>query len=340
MQRKRDSLVPVAEALADLPGPVQALRKATPQALYHFTRFDQVNQLVGASEADPDLGFMARLMALCSLPRTNPGNRIRYVRRNGPYTLVMTTTGLHKLPHGSNPRLMLAWICTEAVRTGSREIVLGRSLSEFMRKLGISSTDGRGQTRLRNQMKRLFNCSVQLNYTAAGREASATALVAELTDFWWNPKHPDQTGLWESKVRLSEAFFNEIVSHPVPLDMNTLKALKRSPLGLDLYLWLVYRIFALTSSQRLTWRQLYRQFGVDPDRAGDKRTVQNFRCKILRELKKIKLAWPDLTYGTERGVLILYPSVPHIHPALSRPALNPAHPAVPRAPARAAGREA
>ena len=51
----------------------------------------------------------------------------------------------------------------------------------------------------------------------------------DLTDFWWNPKRPDQAGLWESKVRLSESFFNEIVSHPVPLDLTTLKALKRSP---------------------------------------------------------------------------------------------------------------
>ena len=81
-----------------------------------FTRFDQVTQLVSASEADPDLGYIARLLAFCSLPRSNPGNRIRYVRRNGPFTLVMTTTGLHKLPHGSNPRLMLAWISTEAGR--------------------------------------------------------------------------------------------------------------------------------------------------------------------------------------------------------------------------------
>ena len=49
----------------------------TPQARHHYTRFDQVNQLVGASEADPEMGFMARLLALCSLPRTNPGNRKR-----------------------------------------------------------------------------------------------------------------------------------------------------------------------------------------------------------------------------------------------------------------------
>ena len=164
MERKRDGLVPIAEALADLPGPVKVIREAPPQALHHFTRFDQVNQLVSASEADPDLGFMARLLALCSLPRTNPGNRHQYKRVNGPFRLYMQAGPETKLPFGTNPRLILAWVCTEAVRTGSRDIVLGRSLSEFMRKLGISSTDGRGQARLRNQMERLFSCNVSMIY--------------------------------------------------------------------------------------------------------------------------------------------------------------------------------
>ena len=84
MQRQRGELVPIGDALSGLDGPVKAIREASPQALHHYTRFDQVNQLVSASEADPDLGFMARLLALCSLPRTNPGRRLRYVRRNGP----------------------------------------------------------------------------------------------------------------------------------------------------------------------------------------------------------------------------------------------------------------
>ena len=87
MQRKRGELVPVAEAFSDLSGPVAAIRDASPQALHHFTQADQVNQLVSASEADPDLGFMARMMPLCSLPRTNPGNRHQYKRVNGPYKL-------------------------------------------------------------------------------------------------------------------------------------------------------------------------------------------------------------------------------------------------------------
>ena len=91
-------MVPIGEAFSGLGGPVKAIRDASPQALYHFTQADQVNQLVSTSEVDPDLGFMARLMALCSLPRTNPGDRKEYKRANGPYTLYMTATAGNKLP--------------------------------------------------------------------------------------------------------------------------------------------------------------------------------------------------------------------------------------------------
>ena len=317
MQRQRDGLVPIGEALADLGGPVKAIRDASPQALHHFTQADQVNQLVSASEADPDRGFMARTMALCSLPRTNPGNRYRYVRRNGPYTLVMSADGLYKLPFGNLPRLILAWVCTEAVRTGRREIVLGKSLSDFMRALGVySSSGGRGgvQTRLRNQMKRLFNAHVRLVYKDEHGEQFISSAIADRGAFWWNERKPDQPSLWESKIELGEKFFNEIINHPVPLNLNTLKALKRSSLGLDLYLWLVYRTFSLRAPQRLTWKQVYRQFGAHPDKASDKRTVDNFRTKCLRELKKIKMAWPELNYSTAPGVLILHPSTPAIAP--------------------------
>ena len=322
MRRKCGELVPVAEVFSDLAGPVKAIRDATPQASHHFTLSDQVDQLVGASEADPDLGFMARLLALCSLPRTNPGNRIRYVRRNGPYTLYMTAGGGNKLPYGNFPRLLLAWVCTEAVRTQSRELVLGRSLSKFMRTLGVYSTAGRVATRLRNQMKRLFSAHVQLVYRNKHGEQFVSSAIADRGEFWWSERKPDQPSLWESKIELGEKFFQEIIRHPVPLDMNTLTALKRCSLGLDLYLWLVYRTFALTRPLRITWRQVYRQFGMDPAKASDKKAVQNFRYNVLRELKKIKLAWPSLNYTTGRGVLILHPSTPAIPSAEQRELVN------------------
>ena len=327
MARKPGELVPIGEvvragdALSGMGGPVQTIRDDSPQARHSFTLADQVDQLVSASEADPEMGFMGRLLALCSLPRNNPGNRKEYKRVNGPFTLYMIAGGGNKLPFGNLPRLILAWVCTETVQTGRREIILGKSLADFMRSLGIYSSSGGKYTRLRNQMDRLFSATVQLIYEDEHGKATVNSLIADSTAFWWNPKRPEESTLWESKIELSEKFFNEIIRHPVPLNMNTLTALKRCSLGLDLYLWLTYRMFTLKRPLRLTWRQMYQQFGVDPAQASKNQTVQNFRYKVLRELKKIKLAWPDLNYTTARGVLILSPSAPAIAPSSDPPRL-------------------
>ena len=279
-----------------------------------FTRLDQVAQLVGASEADPDTGFMARLLALCSLPRTNPGNRTQYVRRNGPYTLVMSCTSTAKLPYGPLPRLLLAYVTTEAVQTQSPVLVLEDSLSAFMRTLGVSDTGGRTQSRLRNQMDRLFNASVSLTYEDERSKRFMTSAIATRGEFWWNPKRPDDRTLWESRIELGYEFFEEVIRHPVPIDMNILRGLTRSSLGLDLYLWLTYRTFGLKRPLRLSWPTLYRQFGADPAKASDPVTVRNFRTDCLRELVKIKTAWPGLQYWTNLGVLVLSPSLPCIPP--------------------------
>ena len=320
--RPVSGFVPLSDVAGavELPGG-RALTPAAPQARHHFTTLHQVNQLIEASEADADLGFMARLLALCSLPRTNPGDQKEYVRRNGPYALVMSAGGLNKLPFGTLPRLLLAWVCSEAVRLQSRELVLGRSLYEFMRKLGMDDRSGsvRGdRTRLKNQMRRLFACTVTLVHEDAQREVRVSSLVADRAEYWWDAKQPDVPVLWDSKVELGEKFFQEIIAHPIPLDLTTLKALKRSPLGLDLYFWLVYRTFTLKAPLRLSWRQLYRQFGSNPAKASDARTVHDFRKDCLRELKKINRAWPDLLYATVKGGLVLSPSPPRIPPAQLR----------------------
>ena len=148
---------------------------------------------------------------------------------------------------------------------------------------------------------------VEVIYADARGEATLNAPIARTTEYWWSENQPDARSLWESKIELGEDFFNEVITNPVPLDMNILKSLTRSPLGLDLYLWLTYRTFNLKRPLRLTWPQLYRQFGADPARAGDTNTVNGFRTKCLRELKKIQRPWPDLHYRTVKGALVLSP---------------------------------
>ena len=224
------------------------------------------------------------------------------------------TAGYDKrLPYGNLPWLLLAWACTEAVRTQRRELILGHSLSEFMRKLDIYSTSGGTwdiRTRLRNQMDRLFNAHIQFRREDERGQQFIHSTIADRGELWWNPRRPEEPVLWDSKILLGEALFYEIIRHPIPLDMNILRALKRSSLGLDLYMWLTYRTFTLKKVTALRWRSLYRQFGASPSKAADTRTVQAFRRKCLRELKKIKEAWPGLRYTTMRGVLIVMPSEP------------------------------
>ena len=202
-------------------------------------------------------------------------------------------------------------VCTEAVRTQSRELVLGRSLSEFMDKLGMAPV-GASRTRLRNQMKRLFFAVVRLVYQDDHGEVSVGEMLATQTSFWWDPKRPDQTSRWESKIELGEKISNEVIRNPIPIEMHTLKALRRSPLGLDLYLWLTYRVVSLEKAIALPWKRLYQQFGANPGKANDRFVVMNFRKKCLRELVKIKTAWPEVNYSTAKGVLILFPTRPLI----------------------------
>ena len=308
------------------------LTRIAHQARYHSSRLDQIDRLIHAAEADEDIAYLARLLALCSLPRTDPGNRKEYVRTNGPFTLALTAGCDNKLPFGYIARLLLAWVCTEAVRTQSQDRTLGKTLSDFMRVVGIDPA-GASYARVRNQMRRLFACSITLVCKDVIGCSRVSSYVADRHEFWWNHVKPEDRRQWRSEIRLGEGFFTEIIRHPVPLDMNILKALKRSALGLDLYLWLNYRTFGLDRPLRIAWKRLYEQFALNPAKAAtDKNAVNDCRTKAIRELIKIKLAWPGLDYATPRGALELLPTtIPSV------PALTKAGRILPAAPSRSGG---
>lgn len=255
-----------------------------------------------------ELGFTARLLAQTSLPHSDPGDLDSYERANGAATLYVQAGPDIGLPYGSIPRLLLAWVTTEAVRTGDRHLILGETLSEFMGELGLTPKGGRWGTtaRLRDQMKRLLGARIVAVWDDGQRHSRAQMQLADRADLWWTPTDPDQGSLWESSLRLSEPFFNEIVSAPIPLDLRALKALRRSPLGLDLYAWLTWRAPRLKKPLTLSWSQLQEQFGADYS------DVKDFAKKTRREMKRIALLWDGLRYETPRGRLILHPSPPSV----------------------------
>ena len=253
------------------------------------------------------LGFMARALVQATLPHKRVvGNE--FTRRNGAFTLNLLAPSAVGLPYGTVPRLLLAWLTTEAVRTRSRELVLGDSLSSFMRELDMMPTGGRwgSITRLKTQAQRLFSTTVDCFYTSEERTGMVGYRIADRAMLWWHPKVPDQAALWQSTVSLSEPFFREVVEHPVPVDMRALRALKRSPMALDMYAWLTYRMSYLSRTTEIPWGALAAQFGSDYAR------LRDFKGAFLGELRKVLAVYPAAraTEG-DRG-LVLKPSRPHI----------------------------
>jgi Plasmid encoded RepA protein len=261
------------------------------------------------------LGFMAKSLVQTTLPhRAHPG--ARYVRTDGNLTLSITDVGGAGLPYGSYPRLILIWMTTEAVRTASRELELGRSLSSFMAQLGLQASGGHWGTipRFRNQTERLLGCAISARWSSE-REGEINSsgknlLVADEFSLWWTPQRLTQVQAKASTVLLSESFYQQIVEAPVPLDLRAVRALKKSPLTLDLYAWATRRVSYLSRPTLIPWHALRLSFG-----AGYANTPQGrsrFRDKVIDALRRVAAVYPQLRADIEERGVLLRPSATHI----------------------------
>ncbi|MGE0853608.1 MAG: replication protein RepA [Hyphomicrobiaceae bacterium] len=274
--------------------------------------------------SDQDKAFLARQLVQATLPHSDPGNVPVWSRQNGNVTLTIQQ-GYKRdgepvgHPYGTIPRLLMYWMTTEAIRTKESKLVLGDSLAMFMEELGLDSR-GKGprsdRVRLEEQMKRLFAARISfegiLHQDGMEGEVTQYLPVARRTVFWWNQKNPEQRALWESYVELDQDFFQAITANPVPVDLRALRAIKRSPLALDLYSLLTYQAFRAGKAGRprfMTWRQLQGALGTSyADPADLKKAVKD-------ALKKIEAVYPGLAIGGREGGLEVLPeSLPAIDP--------------------------
>ena len=257
----------------------------------------------GEAKEAGKIGYMARALIQATLPHRKTES-FEFKRTNGAFTLSMMSPSDVGLPYGSIPRVLLTWLTTEAVRTKERELVLGDSLSDFMRQLGMIPTGGRwgSITRLREQMQRLFACFISCTYTNEELTARKNILIADESCLWWAPKEPEQLQLFQSTVLLSQRFFEEVTQHPVPIDLRAIKALQKSPLSLDIYCWLTYRMSYLRKPVMIPWEVLQLQFGADYSRTRD------FKMAFLEQMKKVHVVYPAVNIQDEPQGLLLKPS--------------------------------
>jgi hypothetical protein len=288
---------------------------------------DASGEIFAEMAAKKDAAYLPRELVQVTLPHKNPGNVPVWQRTNGNLTVAVQPgwnvrkNQSYGYPYGTIPRLLLFWITTEAVKTGSRRLDLGSSLSGFMADLGlVPSSEGAGKRsdvrRLHDQINRLFNASISFVGTVErdGRcgEGRINMHVAPRSELWWSRKDPDQAALWGSWIELGEEFFKAIIASPVPADMRALKALKRSPLALDLYAWLTYEAFRSHKSGKArfeNWEQLHDHLG------GEYKNVADFRRKAKAAIRKIQIVYPGLKLGKRMGGIEVLPeSYPAIQP--------------------------
>lgn len=245
----------------------------------------------------------------CSLPHSEPGAVSQYSRQNGrlTVTLAVTRPGVG-LPCGIPARLLAIHIATEVVRTKSREILLGRSIGELLRKLDVRPTTGRQgavQAYL-GQLRRLV-------YTIVTIEESVEDGVGRQGLHIRNVPFIEEALLWDdvpyrrgSSLLLSEPIFESMLERSAPLSIEAIRALRRSPLDLDLYAWLVYRLYSLRRKVIVPWSDLSLQFGHSYTRERD------FRDAFKASLQRVHNVYPMARVEVGPSGLTLNPSTAHI----------------------------
>ena len=225
------------------------------------------------------------------------------------------------IPYGANPRLVLAWLNTQAVRTRSPVIQVGDSAAEFLRMLGKESTGGRNGslTSFRKQVQALAACHMILGFNAAGRAYTYNGQPVKQFEAWITPRDENQRPLWPGVVTFSDDYYKSLIEHAVPQDVRAMYALKGSALAMDVYAMLAERLHRISGRPvMLHWKALREQFGqeyhgLDPDK--------DFKKAFLHALKKVLTVYPKAKVQQVHGGLLLFPSPPPIsykQPALSK----------------------
>lgn len=262
-------------------------------------------EAVGANQAGA-LAYLPPAFIQCSLPCSKP-NTNYFQRINGNLTLTLSTLNPEiGLPYGSIPRLILALLGQEAVKTNCKTVEIG-NLSNFLRKLDLGRTGGANGdiTRIRQQLTRLFSTAISTTRKAQNRSTVSNMLIADEYDFWWSPNQKIEKN---SVIILGQKFFDSLTDCKVPIDLRALQALSASPLAMDIYCWLTHRIFPLKKNKTaaIPWRCLAAQFGSNFARERD------FRRSFLQSLKKVTVVYPSARVDMIENGLLLRPSPPHV----------------------------
>lgn len=278
------------------------------------------------SDEDSGLGFAYSGWAQCALPHKRLADdapwgivseRVKLMVEPGRRQLITAdgdqTFEFVGVPFGSHARLILLYLQTEALRTGSREVELGGSMRAWLSRVGIPAGGMSGRS-VRDQAERISRCKLTFDIATGGRTTGLVqqtivdrALFLETSD---NGGTGRQGRLSLETAKLSEGFFDQLKKHPVPLEEAAIKSLSNNAPALDVYLWLAYRLHALKADRLVTWSALKNQFGSGFSK------LYHFKNKFPGTLALACAVYPDARVEIEEAGVVLKPSRPPVAPRL------------------------
>lgn len=278
----------------------------------------QALEAAAAVMADEDarLGITHAGFAMTSLPHKRIADA--YWRRSGGHTTLLVESGRTAkgdfigVPYGTFARLILLYLQTEAIRTNSPEIELGRSMHAWVGRLSVA-VGGKTYSLIAEQARRISACRLTFLSERGGAEQRTNgAFVQTAISLAGIIDDERQPALWQDKVRLDEGFWRSLREHPVPVREEAIKAIGARSLSIDIYVWLAYRLHALTKPTPVTWTAIHGQFG-----AGFKH-MRQLKPKFIDALNIALAVYPEARVDASLEGLVLHPSPPAVARLQSR----------------------
>ena len=229
-------------------------------------------------------------------------------------TMTISAIGDAILPFGSIPRIIVCFLSTESKVTGERTVSIGRTIYDFVKNIGYlpSYIQNGTNEQVMVQLERLYRTEFSHDYSESRyledgtketyRHQKSFKIFDEKLSF--ESVKDNLVQQQKASVTLSETFFNEIQAHSVPLKLEILKSLKRSPLALDLYIFISYR----SNTGRvigIKLSELMNQFPIDYEK-------WRFKQRLNSALKLVKTKWPECNALIKEDTLIIHKTTPSI----------------------------
>jgi hypothetical protein len=263
------------------------------------------------TEESETLGICHAGFALTSLPHKNINEL--FWRREGHRVTLLVESGREQngdpvgIPYGSKARMILIYLQTQALRSGSREVELGRSLKSWMKAMGIATIGGATYKVVSEQARRISSCRLTFfSDNGQVRQRDNGSFVDNAIELTGALNDERQPTLWQDRVRLNEAFYRSLIEHPVPVSETALREIGNKSMAIDIYVWLAYRLHSLSKPTPVSWTSVFTQFG-----AGFA-ALRNFKPAFTESLRMALAAYPGAQVTVESTSIVLHPSRPPI----------------------------